>query len=156
MSEDLSDFFKLLAQEKKKKKEEFDSLVGDLGLDSLFEDVINIKKENKEKKEREKKTLKAFENFVFSEEIEKSKKPVRKKESKETKETDVKIIDEEKLQEKSLGLLSEPSDVKQQNDPLTPLNQNFATLEDLQKHYRIFLERIQQQLSTLGGGVKLA
>jgi hypothetical protein len=149
MSEDLSDFFKLLAQEKKKKKEEFDSLVGDLGLDSLFEDVINIKKENKEKKEREKKTLKAFENFVFSEEIEKSKKPIRKK---ETKETAAKIIVEKDLQEKSLGLLSEPSDVKQQNDPLTPLNQNFATLEDLQKHYNLFLNRIQQQLSTLGGG----
>ena len=140
MSEDLSDFFKLLAQEKKKKKEEFDSLVGDLGLDSLFEDVINIKKENKEKKEREKKTLKAFENFVFSEEIEKSKKPIRKK------ETAAKIIVEKDLQEKSLGLLSEPSDVKQQNDPLTPLNQNFATLEDLQKHYNLFLNRIQQQI----------
>ena len=37
------------------------------------------------------------------------------------------------------------------NDPLTPLDQNFATLDDLQKHYRLFLERIQQQLSTLGG-----
>ena len=54
--------------------------------------------------------------------------------------------------EKSLGLLSEPSDVKQQNDPLTPLDQKFATLDDLQKHYSTFLSRIQQQLSTLGGG----
>ena len=58
----------------------------------------------------------------------------------------------EDLQEKSLGLLSEPSDVKQQNDPLTPLDQKFATLDDLQKHYNTFLTRIQQQLSTLGGG----
>jgi len=56
------------------------------------------------------------------------------------------------LIEKSLGLLAEPSDVKQQNDPLTPLDQKFATLEDLQKHYSTFLSRIQQQLSTLGGG----
>ena len=31
-------------------------------------------------------------------------------------------------------------------------DQNFATLEDLQKHYREFLGKIQQQLSTLGGG----
>ena len=152
MSEDLSDFFKLLGQEKKKKKEEFNSLVGDLGLDSLFEEVSSIKKKNKEKKEVEQKKIKALESFVFSEKIERSSKPVRKKETKETKEIIVEKVDEKNLQEKSLGLLSEPSDVKQNNDPLTPLNQNFATLEDLQKHYRIFLERIQQQLSTLGGG----
>ena len=149
MSEDLSDFFKLLGQEKKKKKEEFNSLVGDLGLDSLFEEVNSIKKKNKEKKEVEQKKIKALESFVFSEKIERSSKPVRKK---ETKKIIVEKVDEKNLQEKSLGLLSEPSDVKQNNDPLTPLNQNFATLEDLQKHYRIFLERIQQQLSTLGGG----
>ena len=37
-------------------------------------------------------------------------------------------------------------------DPLTPLDQNFATLEDLSSHYRLFLNRIQQQLATLGGG----
>ena len=37
-------------------------------------------------------------------------------------------------------------------DPLTPLDQNFATLDDLSSHYRLFLNRIQQQLSTLGGG----
>ena len=149
MSDDLSDFFKLLSQEKKKKKEEFNSLVGDLGLDSLFEEVNSIKKKNKEKKEVEQKKIKALESFVFSEKIERSSKPDRKK---ETKKIIVEKVDEKNLQEKSLGLLSEPSDVKQNNDPLTPLNQNFATLEDLQKHYRIFLERIQQQLSTLGGG----
>ena len=38
------------------------------------------------------------------------------------------------------------------SDPLTPLDKNFATLEDLSSHYRLFLNRIQQQLSTLGGG----
>ena len=37
-------------------------------------------------------------------------------------------------------------------DPLTPLDQNFATLDDLSNHYRIFLNRIQTQLATLGGG----
>ncbi len=37
-------------------------------------------------------------------------------------------------------------------DPLTPLDQNFATLDDLSSHYRLFLNRIQQQLATLGGG----
>jgi len=49
----------------------------------------------------------------------------------------------ETLQE---GLLNESS------DPLVPLDQNFATIDDLQKHYKLFLSRIQQQLSTVGGG----
>tara|TARA_Y100000004_G_scaffold88840_1_gene99645 strand:- start:154 stop:1293 length:1140 start_codon:yes stop_codon:yes gene_type:complete len=49
----------------------------------------------------------------------------------------------ETLQE---GLLTESS------DPLVPLDQNFATIDDLQKHYKLFLSRIQQQLSTVGGG----
>jgi len=58
---------------------------------------------------------------------------------------------ESSLIEKSLGLLSDPSNTKVQNDPLTPLDQKFATLDDLQKHYNLFITRIQQQLSTLGG-----
>ena len=37
-------------------------------------------------------------------------------------------------------------------DPLTPLDQNFVTFKQLQEHYRTFINRIQQQLSTLGGG----
>ena len=60
----------------------------------------------------------------------------------------------EKFNEKTLlneGLLNEPPNVKT-SDPLTPLNQNYVTLKDLQEHYRIFINRIQQQLSTLGGG----
>jgi len=37
-------------------------------------------------------------------------------------------------------------------DPLAPLDQKFATLQDLQDHYRLFINRIQQQLTSLGGG----
>jgi hypothetical protein len=48
-------------------------------------------------------------------------------------------------------LLNEPPETKN-SDPLTPLNQNFVTLDQLQEHYRLFINRIQQQLSTLGGG----
>jgi DNA repair exonuclease SbcCD ATPase subunit len=47
--------------------------------------------------------------------------------------------------------LTEPPSTNNQ-DPLTPLDQNFVTLDQLQQHYRLFLNRIQQQLSTLGGG----
>ena len=49
------------------------------------------------------------------------------------------------------GLLNEPPDTKN-SDPLTPLDQKFVTLDQLQKHYSLFINRIQQQLSTLGGG----
>ena len=49
------------------------------------------------------------------------------------------------------GLLNEPPEIKTK-DPLTPLDQNFVTLDQLQSHYRLFINRIQQQLSTIGGG----
>lgn len=46
---------------------------------------------------------------------------------------------------------AEPPSTKNE-DPLTPLDKNFVTLDQLQQHYRLFINRIQQQLSTLGGG----
>jgi hypothetical protein len=51
----------------------------------------------------------------------------------------------------SEGLINGPPETNTK-DPLTPLNQNFATLDDLKNHYKLFINRIQQQLSTLGGG----
>jgi len=195
MSSELTDFFKLLSEDKKKKKEEFNSIVGDLELNSVFEEfaalkrkeksdkkikkeepvieninlnsvfkeVSNLKKETKKKKIQEEKTVKAFEKWLYSETpkqqeqiigdvIEESLEEVL--EVLEDHKEDLEEINQPKedLIEKSLGLLAEPSEVKQQTDPLTPLNQNFATLDDLQKHYKLFLNRIQQQLSTLGGG----
>jgi len=53
-------------------------------------------------------------------------------------------------------LLNEPPEQKQtaggQTDPLTPEDQKFATLKDLSAHYRLFINRVQTQLSTMGGG----
>ena len=60
----------------------------------------------------------------------------------------------EKFNEKTVlneGLLNDPPTI-QNSDPLTPLDQNFVTLDQLQQHYRLFINRIQQQLSTIGGG----
>ena len=61
---------------------------------------------------------------------------------------------ENKLNKKIKGLkesiLVNPPE--QNSDPLTPLDQNFATLDDLSNHYRLFINRIQTQLATLGGG----
>lgn len=76
-----------------------------------------------------------------------------KEEVKQKKKKKLKILKEETtIVEKSLGLLSEPSEIKQQKDPITPIEQNFVTLEQLNQHYNTFISRIQQQLSTLGGG----
>ena len=37
-------------------------------------------------------------------------------------------------------------------DPLTPIDQNFVTLDQLQQHYKRFVERVQYQLGSIGGG----
>ena len=61
------------------------------------------------------------------------------------------IKPEEIMQDIQEGLVTIPSGTKN-SDPLTPLDQNYVTTKQLQDHYRLFLNRIQQQLSTLGGG----
>lgn len=139
---DLSDFFNLVKEEKKKKEEEFNFLLGE-SADKLVQDIFfTIHKEIKKDK-------------IVEQRVKKERKP--KEEGSRNPEADTRTIEkypdiaEENLIERSLGLLSEPSNVKQKNDPLTPLDQKFATLDDLQKHYNTFLTRIQQQLSTLGG-----
>ena len=35
---------------------------------------------------------------------------------------------------------------------LTPIDQNFVTVDQLQKHYKLFVERVQYQLASIGGG----
>ncbi len=47
-----------------------------------------------------------------------------------------------------------PGDASTKNsaDPLTPLDQNFVTIDQLQQHYKLFINRIQQQIATIGGG----
>ena len=69
------------------------------------------------------------------------------------KRLDEKIEDLRESYEQTLneGLLNEPPSTDNK-DPLTPTDQKFATLDDLNNHYQLFLNRIQQQLSTLGGG----
>ena len=68
------------------------------------------------------------------------------------------LVETIKIEQKSLqeNLLTEPPQEKESigvtPDPLTPMDQKFATLEDLSNHYRIFINRIQTQLSTMGGG----
>lgn len=126
MTEDLSEFFKVVSIEKQKQNEEIKDLIGDL--DCLFDQFSTSCSKNKKtiKKKKKKKSDVIVENTTTS--------------------------NQNILIEKSLGLLSEPSNVKQNDDPITPFDQNFVTFEQLQKHYKDFISRIQQQLSTLGGG----
>ena len=68
----------------------------------------------------------------------------------------IKYLEEvfEKFSEKAIlteSIVTEPPSTNNE-DPLTPLDQNFVTIDQLNDHYRKFLVRIQQQLSTLGGG----
>ena len=37
-------------------------------------------------------------------------------------------------------------------DPATPLNQNFVTFRELNDHYNLLINRIQQQMASIGGG----
>jgi len=120
--EELSELFKIVAEENKKKKLEMESLVGD-----------------------------SFEK-LFIEQLQPKKKKIIPEKIQESQIVEVIEVKKDTLIEKSLGLLSEPSNTKHKNDPITPLDQKFATFDDLQKHYSTFLSRIQQQLSTLGGG----
>jgi hypothetical protein len=125
---ELNEFFKLVAEEKRKKKEHQEIIESKQIRSDLDEIVSSL-------------------GNPFS-----SVKPKKKKKKVVVEEVKEEIKEEVSLVEKSLGLLAEPSNTKQQKDPLTPLDQKFATIDDLQKHYKLFLERIQQQLSTLGGG----
>jgi hypothetical protein len=54
------------------------------------------------------------------------------------------------LREDNPNLPGDPSN--KSSDPLTPLDQKFVTLDQLQEHYRLFVNRVQQQISTIGGG----
>ena len=64
------------------------------------------------------------------------------------------IVDElkenkkEHLQE---NLLTEPPETDNE-DPLTPLDQKFVTYEKLRDNYQLFVNRVQQQLASFGGG----
>ena len=68
------------------------------------------------------------------------------------KETNKILKEEQKLlSETNVPLGEDPPDTKNP-DPLTPIDQNFVTLAQLQKHYKVFVERVQYQLASIGGG----
>ena len=66
-------------------------------------------------------------------------------------ETISEINEKKLLVEDNPTLPGDPS-TNNSSDGLTPLDQKFATLDDLSNHYRLFINRIQQQIATIGGG----
>ena len=82
----------------------------------------------------------------IKENISQVKKSFNEKETPKDWTDEINRIYEEIEKLKELPVVTESS------DPLVPLDQNFATLDDLQNHYKLFINRIQQQLSTIGGG----
>ena len=92
----------------------------------------------------------------YEEELNKIKKDLKNFESLKEIVEQIQVRQEkvEDLQENYL--LNEPpeeaEDIGSGQDPLTPMDQKFATLKDLAEHYKIFINRIQTQLSTMGGG----
>jgi hypothetical protein len=144
MSDNLSDFFNLIAEANKKKKklkEEEDKFITELiGSNDAVEKILHelTGKEYGEQQE-------LVDNIIeeVEEEVKDINDVVRSIINSEPQKDTGKYIRE--------GLLNIPSNEKN-SDPLTPLDQKFATLDDLQNHYKLFLNRIQQQLSTLGGG----
>jgi hypothetical protein len=155
--EELSELFKIVAEENKKKKLEMESLVGD-SFEKLFVEQLKSHKSPEQLAKKHK---------VPVSQIKTQLKKGTKVEKEHTKDVELATtiasqhIDElpdyydrlSKVEKSPMteGLLNILPQEKTP-DPLTPLDQNFVTLEDLNKHYKLFLNRIQQQLSTLGGG----
>ena len=70
----------------------------------------------------------------------------------EIKSSQKQLKEEQQLLAETNVPLGEDPPETNNSDPLTPLNQDFVTLDQLQKHYKIFVERVQYQLSSIGGG----
>ena len=157
MTEGLGDFFKLIAEDKKRKKEEFKELVGEIDINSIFSEVKEEIKKDKVNSVKAEKQVAAFESWLFSETEEEKEEIVVEvaeefREEVETVEPEpeeeiVEEVEEETTISKSIKVLDT---IKEQEDPLN--DTQFATFDDLKKHYQLFLDRISVQLGSLGGG----
>ena len=70
----------------------------------------------------------------------------------EIKSSQKKLQEEQHLLAETNVPLGEDPPGTKNPDPLTPLDQNFVTLDQLQQHYKRFVERVQYQLGSIGGG----
>ena len=153
MTEGLGDFFKLIAEDKKRKKEEFKELVCEIDINSIFSEVKEEIKKDKVNSVKAEKQVAAFESWLFSETKEEKEEIIAEvaeefREEVETVEPEpVEEVEEETTISKSIKVLDT---IVEQEDPLN--DTQFATFDDLKKHYQLFLDRISVQLGSLGGG----
>lgn len=154
-----SDYQNYITQDVKKLKKEIKSDVADIksdvivyekhvekGIDRIESYIQDNKKDLANLKEN---VIKDITN-VFSGDVQNNIKRLEEKINDIQEKYDA-IKPEEIMQDIQEGLLTISPNVDN-SDPLTPLDQNYVTTKQLQDHYRLFLNRIQQQLSTLGGG----
>ena len=145
LSEEIDKNLNLLSEEYSEKLNKFNHKI-----DTIKEE-INIKLDGIEKTNQ---SLKGEIGLVEYRQQTNNFDKIKKEVISEIKKLEDKIeIIKEAYEENILkeGLLNEPPSTDN-SDPLTPTDQKFATLDDLNNHYQLFLNRIQKQLSTLGGG----
>jgi len=136
----------------KTESEEFRNKISDKmkGLEiDLVANEKHIKKQNDNIEDIREEIKGVFDKLQLNLLEEKNKELVNKINLIEEKISD--FNEKKLLTEDNPTLPGDPS-TDNSRDPLTPLNQKFATLDDLQNHYRTFINRIQQQIATIGGG----
>jgi DNA repair exonuclease SbcCD ATPase subunit len=126
-------------------KNELNEKISDLKIE-IVRNETHIKVQNKTLKAIQEEVRDTLSKINLEEFEEKSHKLSEK--IKYLEEMFDKFNDREILSE---NIIVEPPSTDNQ-DPLTPLDKNYVTLEQLQEHYRLFINRIQQQLATIGGG----
>jgi DNA repair exonuclease SbcCD ATPase subunit len=109
----------------------------------------HIKKQNEHIESIQEEIKEVLERLQLDKLEEKNKELVEKINYLE--ETISEINEKKLLTEDNPTLPGDPS-TNNSSDPLTPLDQKFVTLDQLQSHYRTFINRIQQQIATIGGG----
>ena len=109
----------------------------------------HIKKQNEHIENIQEEIKEVLERLQLDKLEEKNKELVEKINYLE--ETISEINEKKLLTEDNPTLPGDPS-TNNSADPLTPLDQKFVTLDQLQNHYRTFINRIQQQIATIGGG----
>jgi hypothetical protein len=110
-------------------------------IDKIYSDLNQINSKIISIKLDESKTLKNFENIEL--ENKKLLEKISYIEEVFSEFTEKTLLDGNKI------LTESPTT---NTDPLVPLNQEFVTFKQLKEHYTLFINRIQQQLSTIGGG----
>lgn len=154
----LSDFFKELALEKEKAEAEKIRIAEEKANEPTFSDFFKLISEEKNQNinHDEKRLEDDLKGKALEVELTEKVENINENALNEDLLSNFKKLSEAQshkrsISEAQLGLFG--GDTEENNeDPLTPLDQDFVTHEDLAKHYKTFIQRVQHQMSTIGGG----